>query len=215
MITIGLIDNYAIIRLGLNFLLHEHFNELELLESDSVADFANQYEDKKCDVLVLGNNSLIARDCFKTVSALRKQFPQVPILVYDENINQNLTVRYFELRIQGYIAKESIAREIVNGINALLNKKQFLSPDVLESLLRFVVRKELEPAGANVLTARESEIALYLSQGMKTSWIAKTLDRKPSTISTIKHTIFKKMKVDNVVQLMNLFGLRDLEKAGR
>ena len=50
---------------------------------------------------------------------------------------------------------------------------------------------------------------------MKTSWIAKTLDRKPSTISTIKHTIFKKMKVDNVVQLMNLFGLRDLEKAGR
>ena len=215
MITIGLIDNYAISRLGLNFLLHEHVNELELLESDSVADFANQYEDKKCDVLVLGNNSLIARDCFKTVSALRKQFPQVPILVYDENINQNLTVRYFELRIQGYIAKESIAREIVNGINALLNKKQFLSPDVLERLLRFVVRKELEPAGANVLTARESEIALYLSQGMKTSWIAKTLDRKPSTISTIKHTIFKKMKVDNVVQLMNLFGLRDLEKAGR
>jgi DNA-binding NarL/FixJ family response regulator len=72
---------------------------------------------------------------------------------------------------------------------------------VLEMLLKFFTKTSHNPPKHLVLTNRESEIAKYLSQGMTTSWIANELGRKASTISTIKHSIFKKMKVDNILEL--------------
>jgi DNA-binding NarL/FixJ family response regulator len=216
MITIGIIDNYAIIRLGLNLILNQQLENPELLEADSISEFYVKYADKECDVLILGNNSAVAQECFDEVTALRKYYPLTPVIVYDENIDQNLTVGYFELRAQGYISKQNIAGEIVNGIKAVMNRKQFLCPVLLQKLLKFVTNDGTTDTGVTkVLTARESEIATYLSQGMRTSWIADTLGRKPSTISTIKGTIFRKMKVENVVQLKNIFGIKDTGRTAK
>lgn len=216
MITIGIIDNYAIIRLGLNLILNQQLENPELLEADSISEFYAKYADKAFDVLILGNNSSVAQECFDEVASLRKYFPLAPLIVYDENMDQNLTVRYFELRAQGYISKQNIAGEVVNGIRAVMNRKQFLCPVLMQKLLKFVTNEEAaDTRVAKVLTARESEIATYLSQGMRTSWIADTLGRKPSTISTIKSTIFRKMKVENVVQLKNIFGIKDPERTAK
>jgi len=42
---------------------------------------------------------------------------------------------------------------------------------------------------------------IYPVVGRNVSWIASTLEKKLSTISTIKSNIFKKMGVSNVVEL--------------
>jgi len=209
MLYIGLIDNYKIIRYGLNSLLQELYSETIFLEADTISDFAKQHGQKKVDVLILGNNSLVSSDCFEAVMAVKRHFPGIPLIVYDENQQQNLTVRYFELKVDGYLLKQNIACEIANAINTVLSKNHYICPVLLGSLLRSVTRREIELKAGKALTAKESEIAVYLSQGMSTSWIANTLGRKPSTISTVKNTIFKKMKVENVVQLKTLFSLRN------
>ncbi|HEV7381477.1 MAG TPA: response regulator transcription factor [Dyadobacter sp.] len=211
MITVGLIDSYKIIGYGLTSLLHEVYDEINLLKSDSISDFKRNHGHEACDVLLLGNNSLIPEECFQQVIEAKKQFPDIPLIVYDENLKQNLTIRYFELKVDGYLLKQNIASEITNAITNVMNKQQFICPTLLESLLSFVARKEVITKSGALLTPRESEIALYLSQGMKTSWIANTLGRKPSTISTIKNTIFKKMKVDNVVQLKTIFSTKNTD----
>jgi DNA-binding NarL/FixJ family response regulator len=213
MITIGLIDNYAIIRLGLAFILNENFKEMELLEASTASDFSKLYAKKKLDVLILGNNSSNSKECFEEVISLRIEFPQVPILVYDENIKQNMTVQYFELGISGYISKENITGEIVKGIYAVKNKGQFICPSLLDRLLRIEAKRDVDPKKSKMLTVRETQVAQYLSQGMRTSWIANTLGRKPSTISTIKNTIFRKMNVENIIQLRSLFSVRDTKQS--
>lgn len=213
MITIGLIDNYAIIRLGLAFILNDNFKEMELLEASSGKNFSKLYSKTKLDVLILGNNSSNEKECFEEVISLRIAFPQVPILVYDENIRQNLTVQYFELGISGYISKENVTSEIVKGIHAVHSKRQFICPALLDKLLRIEVKRDVDQKKNKVLTVRETQIAQYLSQGMRTSWIANTLGRKPSTISTIKNTIFRKMNVDNIIQLRSLFSTRDIKQS--
>lgn len=211
MITIGIIDSYKIIRYGLTALLHEVYDQIEILESDNIPDFAMTHGQKKVDVLILGNNSLVPSECFEAVVMMRKHFPDAPLIVYDENLKQNLTTRYFELNVNGYLLKQSIASEIARAISTVLAKNHFICPALLESLLMFVTKKDMESKEGKVLTAKESQIALYLSQGKKTSWIANTLGRKPSTISTQKSTIFKKMKVENIVQLKSLYNHRNLE----
>lgn len=59
------------------------------------------------------------------------------------------------------------------------------------------------------LSEREFEIAQYLSKGMRVSKIAEKLDRRVSTISTIKKSIFTKLEVDSVVKLADAMGMAE------
>lgn len=201
MLTIGLIDNYVIMRMGLAIILKDHFKDVDIVESDSLAEFEKIYPGKKPDVLILGNNGDTSKECLDTAQACKKYFGAVPIIIYDEHLEQNLTISYFNLGISGYILKQNNAREMINCVESVMNKQQYLCPVLLAKLLKFVAKTTNGIVKDGLLTPRESEIAKYLTEGLKTSAIAKVLDRKPSTISTIKNRIFRKMKVENVVQL--------------
>ena len=54
------------------------------------------------------------------------------------------------------------------------------------------------------LAAREREVFDCLIQGMKTSEIAKKLELKPNTISTIKKVIFRKLDIHSSMELYKI-----------
>jgi DNA-binding CsgD family transcriptional regulator len=56
----------------------------------------------------------------------------------------------------------------------------------------------------NRLSPREKEVAIYISEGLSTSNIAKTLGIKSNTVSTMKNRIFVKLGVDSVVGLYKI-----------
>lgn len=56
----------------------------------------------------------------------------------------------------------------------------------------------------NSLSPREKEVAIYISEGLSTSSIAKTLGIKSNTVSTMKNRIFVKLGVDSVVGLYKI-----------
>jgi DNA-binding NarL/FixJ family response regulator len=56
----------------------------------------------------------------------------------------------------------------------------------------------------NVLSDRESEIAMLILDGKKTNDIANKLNLKSNTISTVKKRIFEKVGVESSIQLYKL-----------
>lgn len=66
------------------------------------------------------------------------------------------------------------------------------------------MKKEKNNLLFSKLTNRQSEIALLLIEGFKTSSIASELNIKSNTVSTIKKQIFKKVGVDDAIQLYKL-----------
>jgi DNA-binding NarL/FixJ family response regulator len=54
------------------------------------------------------------------------------------------------------------------------------------------------------LAAREREVFDCLIQGLKTSEIAKKLELKPNTISTIKKVIFRKLDIHSSMELYKI-----------
>ncbi|WP_025765124.1 response regulator transcription factor [Dyadobacter tibetensis] len=203
--TIGLIDDFIIIRLGLALVLNNTFSDLELLEAESLDEFENLYPGKRPELIIHGNNSTNRQECINLAARIKEQYPTIPLIVYDDHPKLNLAIPYFEAGVNGYILKQNIAEEIVPAVKAMRNNRLFLCQDMIENLLMYIAKKQHQLSSPSLLTPRESEIARYLTQGMKTSWIAKTLGRKPSTISTIKHNIFEKMKVENIVELKKVF----------
>ena len=53
MLTIAIIDKYPMIRKGLKYYFHDHFDEVNVLEADSVTSFRNLYPFQNPDLTKL------------------------------------------------------------------------------------------------------------------------------------------------------------------
>ncbi|WP_409013697.1 helix-turn-helix transcriptional regulator [Dyadobacter sp. CY312] len=80
-----------------------------------------------------------------------------------------------------------------------------------ELLLNYLVRlntaKAIVKPKKQQLTDREYTVASYLSMGMRSSEIARSLNLKTSTISTFKNNIYRETKVKNSIELKEVLKL--------
>ena len=76
-----------------------------------------------------------------------------------------------------------------------------------EQLTDFLLMEISNPNLISLLTARESEIMQFLLKGHRTVEIARELKLAVSTISTVKNNIYRKMKVSNIVDLVDKVNL--------
>jgi DNA-binding NarL/FixJ family response regulator len=197
--TIGLIDKNVIIRLGIGTIITENFDS-RILNAVDLPAFKSTYAEKAPDMIILGNYGA-PQECFDTVRQLRELFHNIPLVVYDENEKSDLTLMYLKLGVDAYIKKSSLSDEILPCLCEVMLGKRYLSPDLVQNLLSSLQGRTKRARTTPSLTERETQIAGLLCKGMRTNNIANTLERKPSTISTIKNTIFKKMNVKNILEL--------------
>ncbi|WP_177197163.1 response regulator transcription factor [Dyadobacter koreensis] len=194
-------------RLGLSILLNNYYQDVMLLEANNVQEYNILFGHHTPDMIILGNNSNDEEKCLAVARQLKKLNPDLPLIIYDEHLMRNLTISYFRIGISGYILRQNTAEEMIPCIETILNQKKYLSPILTEHLLDSLSHNygEKTPKRRPILTRREIEIASYIAQGMKTSQISAMLGRKASTVSSIKHNIFRKLNVKSVTELLDAF----------
>ncbi|WP_254561105.1 response regulator [Dyadobacter diqingensis] len=206
MTNVLIIDRHPILRKGLSLFLKEHFRKITILEANTLTTFEEIYLNQKVDLLIIGINQNPGFEGVHEVIELRKRFAETALIIYDENPKATLILEYLKTGIDGYLGKQNGLEELLECINYVTNGNRYLSNSLLAVMLNGYEEKIVAPEKTRVtLTSREYKIAKLLSQGMKTSKIAEMLNRKSSTISTVKKTIFKKLGVENVVQLKEIF----------
>jgi DNA-binding NarL/FixJ family response regulator len=104
----------------------------------------------------------------------------------------------------GYLNKLSDKKTLIGAINSILNTGSYLSPDLVTELVKASANKEsLNPL--DKLSTRKSEIATLLVLGDGNIEISNKLNIQLTTVSTHKNKIFNKLKIKNLVELINLF----------
>ena len=202
MLTITLIDSHPIIRTGLSLFLKNHLNEIIIQESESIFTFIESHSGQAPDLIILGFNKNSDSNNLGLINTAKKSYPTTKIIVYDENSQSNLILDYLRTGVNGYLTKLNNLTDLLDCIADVIKGKRYICNEGLNVLLeKHPVEKVVSYKVNNLLTSREYEIAMYLSEGMKTSMIALKLDRKASTISTTKNNIFKKLEVDNILKL--------------
>lgn len=208
MLTIVVINAQPILRKGLSLVLKNHFSDAVILETESISSFSTEHPDVKPDLFIIGQTGNNESNDLKLIVSLKKTFSDGKVVIYEGD--QTNIINYFKVGIQGYVSKQAEVEELISCINDVLKGKVFLSH---EAMIQFLVKDS--PASANPkasfalknsksLTSREYEIARYLSDGLSTSLIAQKLERKSSTISTIKKNVYKKLNISNIVELRKI-----------
>jgi two-component system invasion response regulator UvrY len=195
--TLAVIDKQPILRIGIRLFLKNNFNDITILTADTIENVTPLHSECSPDLFILGMGIGPKTECFDSIKAVKKKFPHAVILLYDQKPDTVLLPLYLKAGVHGYIAKQNDMEELDECIRQLLAGKKYICKQISDVNAK-IIRRRRNPAA---LSSREYMVANYLSQGMKISWIAQTLGIKISTGSTFKNKIFKKLNVENILQL--------------
>ena len=203
MLKILLIEETPVMIMGMDYLLRDHFDGLQVHIVRSTQKLQQVPCDFEPDVVLWAPRLHISReDKREGVRRIRELFPRTPLAVYSRIVDYESITEFFQEGVHGYVTdKES--DELTDCLSTLLKGRKFISITVMLSILEEL---ELEPNHINaslltVLSPREWQVARYIAKGMRTIDIAQLLSLRLSTVNTIRANIYGKLNVNSAIEL--------------
>lgn len=204
MIEVLIADDHSVARVGLELLTKG------ALGNDTTIDFAissievlAKLGEKKYDLLITdlampGNMSL------SIVSAALNIQPDLKVIVITAGSEEYLAANCLEQGAYAFINKSLPDKTLKEVIRQVSSGQKYLSPEQKESLLLFFLNGKNGVKQFQQLSEREKDVARFLLKGTGILEIANILQISSSTVSTLKLRVFKKLKVNSVVELSHV-----------
>lgn len=204
MLNIFIIDQRPILRLGIRYLLDHSLKDFQLHDFNSFQEVSSRVNVPSPNLIFIGAETRLQG--IRILPELRKIFHNSRFVIYDLDAKADEGIKYLRSGAHGYLSKKSDLDTLMNCIETVMDGKFYIDPKDLHTMLEGLVHgsrvpRERESFQRSTLTPRQNEIASLFAQGMSTSKIARKLGLSSSTVSTVKSTIYEKLKIDNVVDL--------------
>lgn len=197
-----LADDHSIVRQGMAILIDETVPNARVYQTSSLLQIVELIESKGVEIAVIDahfpdGNSL------HILSQMKAANPNIKILVFT-GLEEDLHVlKFIKAGANGYVSKLSEEEEIRQAISDIVQKGEYFSALSRNLMVQFVHNPDLiNPLSR--LTNRELQIAEMYAEGNGNLEIANHLNIKQNTVSTIKKNIFDKLKIENIVELIDL-----------
>ncbi|CAM1347904.1 response regulator [Tenacibaculum insulae] len=202
-IKVHIADDHKILIDGVIALLNtEEDFEIEgfSLTGKQVIDWSSK---NKADVLVLDIN-MPEMDGIEVLKAFKKRNVDIKTIILSSLSDPKLVQEMVRLGADGFVDKSSANVHIINAIKSVYNGLQYFSDDVKSNLLELyvteakVIENELNRSD---LSEREIEVLKLIASEKSSTEIAEYLIVSLKTVETYRKSLYKKLKVKNVVGL--------------
>jgi len=143
------------------------------------------------------------------IRRLHARDPALPILVISTWNTERVIVDALQAGATGYVLKEREDDEIAISIRSALRGGAPIDPFVAKRILELITQKEPAPAlppvpehgvRSDLLSARETEILLFVSRGLTNREIASLLSLSRFTVECHIRNVYKKLAVNSRTQ---------------
>lgn len=198
-----LADDHAIIRRGIKFLIDAHFGKFEVIETETAKSILSLTKEHKPTHLIL-DMQLQDGNVMEIFQELRKQYPEVLIMIYTMSPEEIFGKRMIQLGANSFLSKQSSEQEMVHALDLFFRGKKYISQNLSDLLVNEQLKKANPENPIKQLSDRETQVLSYLLKGDGLKEIALKLNVKPNTIATFKARLFDKLGVSNIIDLRNV-----------
>lgn len=201
-----IVDDHALVRRGLHYVVKEGFPDAEVTEAESAAAALEHIQKGKDIDLALVDVRMPDLDGLELLRAVKADRPDMPVIMLSTYDNAPYVKRALADGASGYLLKDATPEDLSQAINvALSGSGNVLSPRVIQNLF-----EEHEASGRDHgangrrgeynLTQREHDILALLAEGRANREIAGRLYLSEKTVKAHLAAIFRKLGVTNRTQ---------------
>ena len=201
-----IVDDHALVRRGMHYVVKEGFPDAEVVEAESAAAALEQMQSGSDVDLALVDVRMPDLDGLELLRTLKADNPDMPVIMLSTYDNAPYVKRALADGAAGYLLKDATPEDLSQAINvAMSGSGNVLSPRVIQNLF-----EEHEASGKDQtsngrrgeynLTQREHDILALLAEGRANREIAQRLYLSEKTVKAHLAAIFRKLGVTNRTQ---------------
>ena len=205
MIKVLLVDDHAVVRMGLKMLL----NSLKDMEVVGEASEGNEGIEKametKPDAILMDLSMPHGKDGLSATSELKKQLPHTAILILTMHDDEEYLFRAIQAGASGCVLKSAPHDELVQAIRSVCSGNAYLHPSATKRLMEEYIGnlKQDEMDTYQLLSDREKEVLTLVAKGYSNKEIAEKLVISVKTVETHKGNVMGKLKIKTRPELVS------------
>ena len=201
-----IVDDHALVRRGMHYVVKEGFPDAEVIEAESAAAALEQMQANPDVDLALVDVRMPDLDGLELLRTLKADNPDMPVIMLSTYDNAPYVKRALADGAAGYLLKDATPEDLSQAINvAMSGSGNVLSPRVIQNLFEEHEASGKDHAsngrrGEYNLTQREHDILALLAEGRANREIAQRLYLSEKTVKAHLAAIFRKLGVTNRTQ---------------
>ena len=200
-----IVDDHMVVKTGVSIILNSEINDLDIQFASTFSETLDKVKQFSYDLIILDINIPGGKN-IEMIPEIRAIVPEVKILMFSAHEEESYALRYIHTGADGYLNKLSGEENIVEAVKSIMDYGKYLTDEIIDKLNDFTLMKEpLNPF--DKLSKREIEIVKLLVKGNGNLEISNHLNIQMSTVSTYKNRVFEKLKINNLVELIEKYNL--------
>ncbi len=195
-----LVDDHAIVRVGLKQLLTDEFDQLEVIEAGTGQEAILKSQETSLDLAILDINlpDTNGLDILKRLKASR---PSLPVVILSFHPEEQYALRALKGGAAAYVTKDSASEELATAVKTVMAGRQYVSSSLAERL-ETVPAQAAGKALHTQLSDREIQVLSMIGNGKSVTEIAEALALSVKTISTYRMRLLSKLQLKTTSALI-------------
>jgi DNA-binding NarL/FixJ family response regulator len=133
---------------------------------------------------------------------IRERCPETQVIILSMYSDSVHVYRALQAGAAGYIAKKSVAKEVVDAIRMAHAGRHHLSRQLTQGLIDHVIHKTASEDPLMLLSSRERQVLQLLAEGHSVVGIAEKLSLSPKTVETYRARMMQKLGIGDFASLI-------------
>lgn len=202
-IRVFLVDDHALVRAGMRMILAGETDIEVVGEAESGEEALPRIRRLKPDV-VLCDLHLPGVSGLEVTERVVRGDHGTRVIVVSVLEDGPMPKRLIEAGASGYVGKGGDSGELLRAVRDVARGKRYLASNIAQNLALSRIGGDASPF--DMLSPRELEVALLLTQGLRQEDIARRLSLSAKTVNTHKTRLFEKLRIQDSIALARLAG---------
>ena len=202
MITVLIVDDHALVRMGIKRLLEDTQDIQVIGEAQNGEEALHMVQLHRPDIILL-DMKMPGIDGWEVIRRLKASSASSKIIAVSALSVEPLPSRVLQMGAMGYLSKEASIEEMTGAIRKVHRGERYMSAQLAQNL----AIQRLDPVSQTpfeVLTEREMQVMLLITSGINVPEISKRLFLSTKTVNSYRYRMFEKLNVKNDVELTHL-----------
>lgn len=203
MIKVLIADDHKVFRDGIESIIDD-IDDIEVVaQAEDGRVVMEKLKEVQPDVILM-DITMGGANGIETTILVKKEYPQVKVLVLSMHDESNYVVKILEAGAAGYLLKDAGSTEMIKAIREIASGNTYYSQEVSAILVQQLTqgKKKKDKKAGIPLTRRELEVLELIAEEYTNAEIAEKLFISIRTVDTHRRNLIDKLTVKNTAGLV-------------
>jgi len=132
------------------------------------------------------------------IARIKRKHPEIKVVVLTFHQEDRFIQAALQAGADAYVLKDDSREELFAALRTTVTGRRYLSPSILERVIKGYADRATETPSWEILTDREREVMKLIAEGQRTKEIAVHLALSPRTVEKYRAGLMKKLSLASV-----------------